>query len=265
MRQIAFLSGVAQKATEIGYKAIHDTRPLDVQDKNDRDIVTELDVQIERDIRAYLAEQTPEIGFLGEEEGERGSQTGGDWRWILDPIDGTSNFVHGVPLSAVSLALSDGEAIIVAAIALPFLNLQYGAATGLGAFVNGRKLEASKTSELSKAMVSIGDYAVGDNAASRNARRLQVTAKLAENVERVRMFGSAAVDLVWVAEGRLDAAVIMANHPWDTAPGVLIAREAGAVVVDATGAPHTARSTETIAVNPNLAQSLLEVIRDSQS
>jgi myo-inositol-1(or 4)-monophosphatase len=110
--------------------------------------------------------------------------------------------------------------------------------------------------------VSIGDYAVGANAQAKNQQRLRLTTFLAERVERVRMFGSAALDLAWVAEGRTDATVILANKPWDTAAGVLIAREGGALVFDSSGESHTFQSADTIAACPGLVDAVVSLVRD---
>lgn len=263
MRDTAELLDIAQAATAIGAAHITAGRPLDVRVKGDRDSVTEVDVRIEREIRAYLHERTPEIGFLGEEEGRQPGDVDSNRVWTLDPIDGTSNFVHGVPLCAVSLALVCDEEPTIAAIDIPFLGLRYTAAKGQGARRNGTQLAVSRTAQLRRAMVSIGDYAVGKQATEKNARRLRLTTLLAENVERVRMFGAAAIDLAWVAEGRTDATIILSNKPWDTAAGILLAREAGARVTDANGSPHTFKSAETIAAGPGIARALLDVVQRS--
>jgi myo-inositol-1(or 4)-monophosphatase len=150
---------------------------------------------------------------------------------------------------------------VVAAPLTPFLDMRYLAAKGRGAFGNGLHLQATKPARLSESIVSIGDYAVGDQAMAKNKQRIRLTTLLAERVERVRMFGSAAIDLAWVAEGRTDAAIILTNKPWDTAAGVLLAREAGALVVDAAGEDHDLNSTETIAVSPGIAEAVLELVR----
>jgi myo-inositol-1(or 4)-monophosphatase len=178
----------------------------------------------------------------------------------LDPVDGTSNFAHGIPLCAVSLALIRGGEPVVAAIEAPFLNLQYHAAKGLGAFCNGGRIRVGERGELRRAIVSIGDYAVGEGAEEKNRTRIALTRRLAERVERVRMWGTAALDLVWVAEGRTDATIILSNDPWDTAAGVLIAREAGARVVDAKGDRHDVYSKETIAAGPQLIDEILGLV-----
>lgn len=254
------LQDFADRAVRLGSDLVRSTRPHQVREKGDRDVVTDVDVTVEHEIRAYLDRVTPGIGFLGEEEGRSSSGTGGDV-WTLDPIDGTSNFTHGLPLCAVSLALVRDGQPIVAAITAPFLNLRYRATHGAGAYVNDSRMHASDTSSLARAIVSIGDYAVGPHASERNQRRLELTAHLSAQVERVRMFGSAALDLAWVAEGRTDGTIVLGHQPWDTAAGVLIAREAGAVVTDARGDEQTIASTETVAASTGVAEALLSLVR----
>lgn len=257
------LAEIAHKAVTIGNDLIRTTRPQKVIEKADRDTFTDVDLRIEHEIRAYLAEVTPEIGFIGEEEGAGDQAADSDLHWSLDPIDGTANFVHGVPLCGVSLGLMQGDRAIVAAIALPYTDLHYTAAHGHGAYVNGKPIRVSTTAELSKAMVAIGDYATGEDSAEKNKQRIALTAALAAQVERIRMFGSAAHDLTWLAEGRIDAAVIMSNKTHDIAAGVLIAREAGALVLDSTGHEHTSAAANTIAATPSIAEPLLSLVQTS--
>ncbi|RZS43425.1 myo-inositol-1(or 4)-monophosphatase [Herbihabitans rhizosphaerae] len=260
MKSVDELLDIARRAVGLGYDTLLNMAPGEVRHKSDRDTVTEVDLKIETDVRDFLSRVTPEAAFLGEEQGGQVDLNGDQDVWTLDPVDGTSNFAHGVPLCGVSLALIRNGRPIVGAIVAPFLGLRYHAAHERGAFCNDRQIQVSKTTELSEAIVSIGDYAVGPSAATKNARRIQLTTSLAENVERVRMFGSAALDLAWVAEGRTDATIILSNKPWDTAAGVLLAREAGAFVIDAGNTPHSITSTETIAVTPGVADSLLELV-----
>ena len=113
-------------------------------------------------------------------------------------------------------------------------------------------------------MVTIGDYAVGSNAAAKNRLRLNITAELADRVLRVRMLGSAAIDLAWLAEGKTDACILLSNRPWDTAAGVVIAAEAGAQVVDLDGSTHTMRSKAAIGAAPGLIAEIINLIFRSQ-
>jgi myo-inositol-1(or 4)-monophosphatase len=231
-----------------------------IRAKTDRDFVSDLDVAVERDVRRLLADRVPDIGFLGEEEGWSPGSNRGRY-WVLDPIDGTTNLVKALPLCVTSLALVDGDHAVLGMIDAPFLDLRYHALAGQGAFHAGGRLRAATTSRLDEAVVALGDYAVGLEAENRNRLRLAITAQLAANVQRVRMFGTAALDLAWVAEGRLDASITLSNKPWDTAAGVLLAREAGARVVDQTGAPHSVDSPATIAAPAPLLDDLLALIR----
>ncbi|MEV6259020.1 inositol monophosphatase family protein [Nocardia sp. NPDC051911] len=257
---VAAMLDVARAAVARGCELLRTAGPGEVRSKDDRDFVTDLDMRIQDTVRRYLQGAVDGVDFLGEETDDSEAVSSSRYRWILDPIDGTSNFIHGLPLCAVSLALTCDDMPVVGAIGVPFLDLEYHAHAGGGAFCNGRRIAASATDSLSNAIVSIGDYAVGAGAAAKNRRRLAVTAVLAERVERIRMVGSAALDLVWVAEGRLDACVLLSNKPWDVAAGVLIAREAGALVADSDGSDHTLTSTHTIAANPQISDALLKLL-----
>jgi myo-inositol-1(or 4)-monophosphatase len=251
---------VAFQAADMASEMMRTRRPASVTEKSDRDLVSDVDLAIERAIRRHLHEATPDIGFLGEEEGRTGNP-GTGWLWTLDPIDGTSNFAHGLPLCAVSLALLHDGRPVLAVIDAPFLGQRYHAIEGHGAYTGTRPMKASATTRLHDAVVAIGDYAVGDGADRKNEIRLAATIQLAPRVHRIRMLGTAALDLAWVADGRLDASVTLVNQPWDTAAGVLIAREAGATVTDADGSPHDINSAATIAAPAALLGQLLPLIR----
>ncbi|MFF0149529.1 myo-inositol-1(or 4)-monophosphatase [Amycolatopsis sulphurea] len=251
---------VAQEAVEIGRKLMTTQGPGEIRAKGDRDLVTDLDLRIQREVQAFLERATPEIGFLGEEEGCGTINPSTPQVWALDPIDGTSNFAHGIPLCATQLALVHQSKPVVGVVVAPFLDLNYSAVEGAGAYCNGKPIQASTNASLARAIVSLGDYATGTDATEKNRRRFTVTQALAENVERVRMFGSAALDLTFVAEGRTDACVILSNKPWDTAAGVLVAREAGARVTDASGTQHTTVSAETVGASLAIHRALTTVI-----
>jgi len=229
-------------------------------EKGDRDMVTATDIAIEKSVFEYLSVRTPNINFLGEENGQVELSDGLDW-WALDPVDGTANFVRNLPLCAVSLGLIRAGKQQLGVIDLPFLAARYTAAEGFGAFGNDQPIEPSDTKYLAKSIVSLGDYAVGANATAKNRIRISLTEALAARVQRVRMFGSAAIDLVWVAEGKLDACLMLSNNPWDTAAGVAIARQAGAKVMDIDGSEHTFGSTATIAAAPGIADEFIDLVR----
>jgi myo-inositol-1(or 4)-monophosphatase len=215
-------------------------------------------VAVERAVRELLARQTPQIGFVGEEENTAPTDAN-EW-WALDPIDGTVNFAHALPLCAVSLALvRDGQPAL-GVIDLPFLHARYWACEGEGAHDDRGPLQVRDVEHLDDAVLAIGDYAVGPAASERTRVRLRLTKLLAGRALRVRMFGSAAIDLAWLAAGRIDASVTLSNHPWDVAAGVIIAREAGAEVLDHDGTEHTIDSAATIAAAPGIRDDVLHLV-----
>lgn len=254
----AALLPVAHQAIDLAVEVIRSMRPGVLTAKGDRDMASEVDYTVERRVREFLAARTPDIGFLGEEGGVSGSV--GGLLWALDPVDGTVNFVHGSPLYAVSLGLAERRRPRLGIIDLPFFGTRYHAVEGCGAFADGERIRASGAARLSDAVVAIGDYAVGVGSAEKNAERLMVTAALTERVQRIRMHGSAAIDLAWLAHGRLDAVVVLSNNPWDTAAGVVLVSESGARVFDVDGSLHSFDSAATIATTGALRDPLLRVI-----
>ncbi|MDM4141539.1 MULTISPECIES: inositol monophosphatase family protein [Mycobacterium] len=264
MKTMQELFEIAWQATQIGAGTLKKSQPSSVQHKGDRDTVTDVDLTIQRDIAAYLAQTTPDIALLAEESEQQPDIESSEWLWVLDPIDGTSNFAHGLPLCAVSLALLRAGRTVVAVTHAPLIGKTYHAVEGKGAFVNGQRITASATDSLSAAIVSLGDYAVGHDAGRLNEHRLAITTELVPRVERIRMIGAATLDLAFVAEGALDACVMMSNKPWDTAAGTLIAREAGARLTDAHGNPHTHQSASTIVTAPGIAEQLAAVLLNTE-
>lgn len=258
MNYVTELLPIAKDAARIASRMAKERPISQIASKGDRDMVSNVDIDIEATIRSYLKEKTPHIDFLGEESGGSIER---EFAWVLDPIDGTANFVRGVPLCGVSLAVMHHGKVVVGVIDLPFLGgVQYHAVEGAGAFRDGERIGISNTASLAEAIVAVGDYATGADAKSKNRARLAITGSLAANVQRVRMFGTAAIDLAWVAEGKIDACVTLTNNSWDMAAGVIIAKEAGAAVIDIEGEEHTAKSSSTIAVTPRLKSDLLGIL-----
>lgn len=257
------LMPIAVEAVDRAAAMVRQRSPGQVTIKSDRDPATEVDYAIEREIRQFLLANAPTVGFLGEEDGRFGDSESG-FTWALDPIDGTVNFIQGVPLCGVSLGLVYKERPILGVIDLPFLGCRYSALHGAGAFRDDVRIHA-KGERLADAIVAVGDYAVGDGSEAKNEERLRITARLAAVAQRVRMFGSAAVDLAWVAEGRIGASVMLANKPWDTVAGVLLVREAGADVIDRFGNQHTLTSGSTVAVAPMLRAELVDALGRTSS
>lgn len=255
---------VANAAVDIARGIMLRENPGLITSKGDRDMASEVDYAIEDAVKEHLRIHTPDISFLGEEEGG-GNPQDGSLTWVLDPIDGTANFIRGIPMCAISLGLIDGKGGVLGIIDLPFVNMRYSAFKGEGAYCGSRRIRASDTSSLADAIVTMGDYAVGDSALSRNKPRLDLTAKLAGRVQRIRMLGTAALDLVWLADGKTDASIALSNKAWDMTAGVVIAREAGARIVDSSGVDHDFDSVMTIGATPQILPQLLPMIQDALS
>ncbi|MCS7475928.1 inositol monophosphatase family protein [Umezawaea endophytica] len=251
---------IAREAVAIGSGIITTRAVGSVTTKSERDLVTDIDLAVEDAVRTFLLAEAPHVGVLGEEHGHTGPT---DLWWALDPVDGTTNFARGIPLCAVSLGLVADRTAVLGAITLPFLGVDYHASSGHGAYANDTRIRSSTVADLPNAVISIGDFAVGTDATTKNAVRIALLTRLGATAQRIRMIGTAAIDLAWVAEGKLDATVILANMPWDTLAGTVLVREAGGLVVDLDDTTHNADSTATIAVGAGLRHQVLEALRQS--
>lgn len=254
---------VAQDATSKAVEHVLSHPITDIREKGDRDLVTDIDLAVEHLVRDLLSEHTPDLGFLGEETGSTGNQI---TYWVLDPIDGTTNFSHGLPLSAITLGLVHGEQPVLGVIALPFLGRRYWATHDSGAYRDDVRVSVSGTIELSKALIGLSDYGSGPSARVRDLISFALDREITTQAQGLRRLGSAAVDLVLVADGSFDASITLGNRTWDTAAGAVIAREAGAIVVDSDGSLHSTRSRCAIAISPGLRDvvlPMLELARDT--
>ena len=222
------------------------------------DIVTASDTAAERLIRERIGSARPEDGFLGEEGGED-SGPGGRTRvrWVVDPIDGTVNYLYGLPAYAVSIAAEVDDRVAVGVVHNPVSGETWTAVVGRGAFLDGRPVRVGELSEPAQALVGTGfNYDVR----TRTAQAQQV-ARLLPRVRDIRRMGAASLDLCAVATGRLDAFVEQGLQPWDLAAGGLVAREAGARM----GGLGDAEAGERLVVvtNPDLWEQLQDLLREA--
>jgi myo-inositol-1(or 4)-monophosphatase len=229
-------------------------------DKGDRDFATDVDRRIESEIRASLVQATPEIPFLGEEEG---GESGVEAVWVLDPIDGTINFARDLPLCTISLSLVVAGQPVLGIVDAPLLGERFVARRGGGAYLNDARIAVSEVSGLDEAIVGVADFKVGAGSEDENRVHLAVVARLARESLRVRMIGSAALDLAWLAVGRLNATVMLSNLPWDVTAGLLLVREAGGMVYDFDGSDHDSASRYTLASVPSLAGSIRGIVAEA--
>lgn len=261
VKQLSEYLAVAERAVDLAVELIESglSERRTLQHKGDRDFASDLDLAVEDLLRAHLAEATPEVAFLGEERGVSGDADS-PYAWVLDPIDGTVNLVHGLPVFCVSLGLTYEGDPVAGVVHSPPLGERFSAAKGSGATLGGKTIACSDTADLAEALVAFPDFALADRPADVNAERLRLITDLVPRVQRIRMMGSAAMDLCWVAAGRFDATVLPQSNLWDVAAGVVIAREAGAVVLDRHGVPFGAGSTSVVAAASGLAPQLCERI-----
>lgn len=201
-----------------------------VDKKGSIDLVTEVDLEVERMFRALVAERFPDHDVLAEELG--GESTGASHRWVFDPLDGTTNFAHGVPIFCASLALEIDGAAVVAAVYDPNRRELFTAEHGIGSWLNGRRLKTSMAATVLESMLVTGfPYNVHEEA----DEFLRVFGNVLKRARAVRRLGSAAIDLCWVAAGRMEGFWEASLKPWDTRAAALILEEAGGRVTGMDG------------------------------
>ncbi len=215
-----------------------------VEYKGDINLVTEADHLSEALIIKRIRSRFPEHGILAEESPE--TVNGTHFRWIIDPLDGTTNYAHGYPVFCVSIALELEGTIRLGAVYNPMLNEMFIAERGAGAFLNGRRLAVSRTAELSHSLLATGfPYDLREDR-NNNINYFEV---MALNAQAVRRAGAAALDLAYIAAGRFDGFWELKLMPWDMAAGCLLVEEAGGVVTDLQGGPFTLISPHILASN----------------
>lgn len=225
--------GAAERAARAGGAVLEEwAEKFTVSEKGPADLVTEADVASQTAIYDILHAQFPEHGFLGE-EGLRAKSANGEYRWIIDPLDGTSNYVHRFPYYAVSIALEHRGRLEAGVIFDPTRNEMFAAQRGAGATVNGRRLRVSRFDRLKQAMV-IASFPPGVTPESLPIRRFLTVLPHAQTIHRS---GSSALNLAYVAAGRLDGYWSTSLKPWDMAAGALIVAEAGGRVTQISGRP----------------------------
>lgn len=206
----------------------------EVRYKSPKDVVTAADLESERILVGELRKRFPEHAVRTEEAGKVSAGGSGAPCWFVDPVDGTVNFSRGLPMWGVSAALVEGGVPLAAICFLPRLGEMFLATKDGGAFMNGLKISVSKTSELGHAIVSNGDFNVGQ-VEKINPQNLRNFSREAEACMRVKCMGSAVAEGCFLAAGRLDGFVMTMSYPWDIAGVALIVREAGGVATDLSG------------------------------
>ena len=251
----------AEEAARLGATKLEDWRGrFSAREKAHADLVTEADHASQQAIRTYLQRRFPEHAFLGEEdpEAKAGRVDPAVPTWIVDPLDGTANYVHDVPAYCVSVGLMSGGELVVGAIYDPRQNEMFSAATGLGASLNGRPIRVSPVTELRGGLLSTG-FPPDPDCQERNLRAWRMFSFRAQALRRT---GSTALNLAYVAAGRFDGYWGYDNWPWDVFAGVALVREAGGVVTRADGSPCDPFQSDLVAGNPALHPAMVEALRE---
>jgi len=236
----------------------HFGRDIRVEKKGVIDLVTEIDLEIERDFRAMIGDRFPEHEVLGEEFGAAGDRERTPrFCWIFDPIDGTTNYAHGLPIFCASLALEVEGVPVVAAVYDPNRKELFTAERGRGAWLNGQPLRVSSAASLIDSLLVTGfHYGVHKDP----EEVIKVFSAFISRARAVRRLGSAALDLCYVGAGRFDGFWEKKLQPWDVAGGALIVMEAGGLVTTLTGDPYASREGSVLASNGHIHDEMLHTL-----
>ena len=254
-----------QAVQKVGRRLLRDfaeVENLQVSSKGPGDFVSQADLRAEQTLKEELAKARPGWAFLGEEGGQ--AEGAWEWRWVVDPLDGTTNFLHGIPHWAISVGVEkriaeDRTELVAGCIYNPAANELFWAEKGMGAFLNDRRLRVSGRREMVNALFATG---IPFAKVPRKVEFTMTLAKLMPQVSGIRRFGSAALDLAWVAAGRYDGFWELGLNRWDIAAGLVMVREAGGMVTDPQGGDTFYESGAVVCGNPVLQPKLREAVAE---
>lgn len=254
----------ALKASKRLLRDFGEVDKLQVSKKGTRDFVSNADIAAERTIREVLEEARPNFGFLMEESGAIPSKgLDHDYRWIIDPLDGTMNFIHGVPYFCISIGLEKAGEIIAGVVYDPIRDELFCAEKGYGAYVNDQRLRVSGRSDAVDALFGYSYSTRGDYTSEMFK---QLISSLENSTAASRRLGASALDLCYVAAGRLDAYIASGLAPWDMSAGSLMVKEAGGIITTLNGKTFDHNGNHLFAANGYLHQNLLmTLLRSGQS
>ena len=230
---------------------------LQVSRKGPADFVSTADLKAETVLREELQKARPEFGFLMEESGAKAPSGDEQRRWIVDPLDGTTNFLHGLPHFAVSIALEDRGEIVAAVVYDPAKDDMFWAEKGAGAYLNDRRVRVSARSRLADALFATGVPFKGQGEPERFQSEID---GFMRETAGIRRYGAAALDLAYVAAGRYEGFWEHGLEPWDVAAGLLLVREAGGYVTTVEGRPFSLDSSSLLAANDSLHGSAVKLL-----
>ncbi len=256
---INVMEAAARKAGRGLIRDFGEVEQLQVSPKGPADFASEADRRANRILRAELSKARPSFGLLMEESG---ATAGSDEErlWIVDPLDGTTNFLHGIPHFAISIGLEERGEITAGVIYEPVRDELYWAEKGIGAYLNRRRIRVSSRGRLDEAVLATGDPF---GARPGNDEFLAVIKPVMEQTAGIRRFGSATLDLAYLADGRYEGFWEFGLAPWDVAAGIVIVREAGGLVSEIDGGADMLRGASIIAANDRLHSPVRKLIHDA--
>ncbi len=249
-------------ARKAGDNIVHASRRIEqvtIDQKGRNDYVTEVDMAAEKEIIYHLRKAYPEHAILGEETGELEGENS-DYQWIIDPLDGTTNFIHGIPHYAVSIGCLYKGRLEHAVVLDPVRQEEFTASRGRGAYLNGSRIRVSGRQSFEGAIVGTG-IPFSSPSFDEMKPYLQCLSELAGQSSGIRRPGVASLDLAYLAAGRFDCFWEMFLKPWDIAAGILLIREAGGLVSDFQGGDSFMKNGHVVAATPKLFKSTLQTVQ----
>ena len=248
------------EAAEIGGKILKEyygkIDASQAEEKRLADFVTEADKRSEEAILDFLSRRFPEDSIVAEESGTHSGKS--PYRWYIDPLDGTKNYMHGFPVFSVSIGLARGDEIVAGVVYLPILNELFSAEKGKGAFLNGQSIRVSEVKDWHRVLLATG---FPHNNRDLLEIYLQSFRELFLRVSAVRRVGSAAADLAYLACGRFDGFWELRLNRYDIAAGILLVQEAGGIVSDVRGGNSYFETGNILAANPQIYEGMLEITK----
>lgn len=257
---INVMVGAAHKAARLMVRDFGEVEQLQVSKKGPADFVSAADLKAEKTLKAELKKARPDFGFLLE-EGDEVIGKDPDSRWIIDPLDGTTNFLHGIPHFAISITLEQNGSLVAAVIYQPVTDELFWAEKGRGAYVNSQRLRVSGRREMSNCLIATGIPFMGHGVPANFMRQMET---IMPEVAGIRRFGSASLDLAYVAAGRFDGFWESNLSPWDIAAGILIVQEAGGTVTEFSGRAQMMKTGEILASNGHIHGPLTRLLADAR-
>lgn len=246
----------AKEAGNIIHKSSQQLDRIKINEKNQNDFVSDIDLQAERKIIQTIQKSYPDHNILAEESGH--IDQGSEYTWIIDPIDGTTNFIHGFPFYCVSIAVQHKNRIEHSVIYDPTRLELFTASRGQGAMLNNKRLRVNNQNQFAKTLIGTG-FPFRNKAVAQ--KYFDTFTAIFDQCAGVRRAGAAALDLAYVAAGRLDGFWEFSLKPWDIAAGSLLVKEAGGLVCDSEGQENYLKTGNVVAGNPKTLKALLQLIR----